>query len=378
MQIPKVLEIVKMRISAFRAVSLSAFLAVFLMTSLVLPAVAEEDGWYLRAQGGGNFADDPDIWGTGGTVFNRTSDIATGYVAGAALGRAFGKLRLEGEFLYRRNGLDALNGVSTGVSGDRSVRSATANLLYDIYSFEAYPDRPFDLYAGFGLGVARVSLDDVTEGGAPLVDDSDSVFAYQALAGIRHRFAPQWSVNLDYRYFATERPEFGLVAGGTVKSDVEDHSVLFGITWHFGVPAKAAPAPATPSVMPVVAPALVPAPAPAPAAPEKKTFLVFFDWDKSDIRPDAAAILTEAATAAKGGALTVVLRLVGHADRSGPRPYNQRLSEHRALAVKDFLVSQGLSADVIATLGKGEDDPLVATPDGVREPRNRRVEIALP
>ena len=67
----------------------------------------------------------------------------------------------------------------------------------------------------------------------------------------------------------------------------------------------------------------------------------------------------------------------GHADRSGPTAYNQRLSERRAAAVKTALVREGVSEGTIQTAGRGENENLVPTADGVREPRNRRVEIVF-
>jgi outer membrane protein OmpA-like peptidoglycan-associated protein len=67
----------------------------------------------------------------------------------------------------------------------------------------------------------------------------------------------------------------------------------------------------------------------------------------------------------------------GHADRSGPTNYNQRLSERRAEAVKSALVREGVPGNIIQTSGRGENENLVATADGVREPRNRRVEIVF-
>jgi OmpA-OmpF porin, OOP family len=67
----------------------------------------------------------------------------------------------------------------------------------------------------------------------------------------------------------------------------------------------------------------------------------------------------------------------GHADRSGPDNYNVRLSERRATAVKNQLVREGVPAGIIQTAGKGERENLVQTADGVREPRNRRVEIVF-
>jgi outer membrane protein OmpA-like peptidoglycan-associated protein len=114
-------------------------------------------------------------------------------------------------------------------------------------------------------------------------------------------------------------------------------------------------------------------PAPAPAA---RTYLVFFDFDRSDITPEAASIIRQAADDAKRTNVRLIVA-TGHADRSGPTDYNQRLSERRAAAVKGALVREGIAAGTIQTSGRGENDNLVATPDGVREPRNRRVEIAF-
>ncbi|MFZ1415933.1 MAG: OmpA family protein [Defluviicoccus sp.] len=108
------------------------------------------------------------------------------------------------------------------------------------------------------------------------------------------------------------------------------------------------------------------------AAPEK--FLVFFDFAKSTLTPDARNSIANAAKAAKtAGAAKLIV--VGHADRAGPEDYNLRLSKRRADAVKGELVRLGVSPTVITTEGRGETDPLVPTADGVREPQNRRVEI---
>ena len=65
----------------------------------------------------------------------------------------------------------------------------------------------------------------------------------------------------------------------------------------------------------------------------------------------------------------------GHTDTSGPESYNMALSLRRANAVKDALVRDGVPAQAIVVIGKGESQPLTPTGDGVREPQNRRVEI---
>ena len=113
-----------------------------------------------------------------------------------------------------------------------------------------------------------------------------------------------------------------------------------------------------------------PAPAPVPVGP----FIVFFDWDKSDITPEAAAILDNAAAAyAQTGRASVML--AGHADKSGSDAYNVALSQRRADAVKAYLAGKGIADGAITTQAFGESRPLVETADGVREPQNRRVEI---
>ncbi len=128
-------------------------------------------------------------------------------------------------------------------------------------------------------------------------------------------------------------------------------------------------------VIAAAAPPPAPAPAPAPAPSVPKTYLVFFDFDRSDITPEAANIIRQAAGDAKRGNVRVVV--TGHADRAGATDYNQRLSERRAASVRAALVREGVAASTIQMSGRGENDNLVATPDGAREPRNRRVEIAF-
>jgi outer membrane protein OmpA-like peptidoglycan-associated protein len=114
--------------------------------------------------------------------------------------------------------------------------------------------------------------------------------------------------------------------------------------------------------------------APAPVAMAPGDYLVFFDWNKANITPEAASILkTVAANAKKMGEPKIVA--TGHTDTSGSADYNMGLSVRRAEAVKADLVTLGVPAANITTVGKGQEDPLVPTGDGVREPQNRRVQI---
>ena len=116
------------------------------------------------------------------------------------------------------------------------------------------------------------------------------------------------------------------------------------------------------------------APAQVSEASSETRFIVFFDWSKPDINRDAAAILDKV-TAEVAGRPGSRLVLAGHSDRSGPAGANLRSSKRRAEAVRDYLVKHGVPAGAITFQAYGEQQPIVATEDGVREVQNRRVEI---
>jgi outer membrane protein OmpA-like peptidoglycan-associated protein len=120
-------------------------------------------------------------------------------------------------------------------------------------------------------------------------------------------------------------------------------------------------------------------PPPAPAAPPPppvKNFLVFFDFNKSSLTPRALDIVKEAAATAKAGQNARVT-CTGHTDTVGPANYNMALSLRRASTVKSALVKEGVPADSISVVGRGETALLVPTKDNIREPQNRRVEIVI-
>jgi len=148
---------------------------------------------------------------------------------------------------------------------------------------------------------------------------------------------------------------------------------------------KEAPRAAAPAPAPARAPAA--APAPRPAA-QRVTLAAdaLFDFDKAVLRPEGRAALDKLANDVRGVTLEVIV-VVGHADRIGSDAYNQRLSERRAAAVKDYLVSKGIDPNRVYTEGKGEKQPVTAGKCGtsVRKTRqlieclqpDRRVEIEV-
>ena len=101
---------------------------------------------------------------------------------------------------------------------------------------------------------------------------------------------------------------------------------------------------------------------------------MFFEWDKSDVTPEAAGILDNAIAQYQNCGSARVM-LAGHTDRSGSASYNVGLSQRRADAVKGYLTSRAIPDTVIASEAFGESRPRVDTADGVREVQNRRVEV---
>jgi OOP family OmpA-OmpF porin len=113
-----------------------------------------------------------------------------------------------------------------------------------------------------------------------------------------------------------------------------------------------------------------------PMAPEDAKYLVFFDFDSAKVDAGGNSVLDSVAAEIAKQRVTGV-NVVGHADASGPKSYNKRLSAKRANAVRDALAAHGIDAGLLAIDSKGEDALMVPTPDGVREPANRRVEITF-
>ncbi len=145
-----------------------------------------------------------------------------------------------------------------------------------------------------------------------------------------------------------------------------------------------APAPA-PVVAPPPAPAVAPPPPPAPPAPppppaapkvQKITIAskALFDFDKAVLRPEGKKALdTEVVAKLKQIQKVELVLVTGHTDRLGSQAYNQKLSERRAAAVRDYLASQGVAKDKIETLGMGKTQPV----PGVKcEQKNRKELIA--
>jgi outer membrane protein OmpA-like peptidoglycan-associated protein len=314
-------------------------------TALLLPSVGlAQDinplpGFYVGS-GAGLGLSLTNTTSIGGSVW---SDVGFG-VGALFLGYDFVGLRTEIEVIYGQvNVHSQLPGVPQQLSATGRQVQVMAKALYDFF-----PASALTPYVGVGAGIAFVSTDTALFG--------STQFGYEGILGLGWNIDSQWRVAVEGRYFGTTDPSFNL--GNTVVTYRNNGlGLVVGAQYKFAPPAPAAAPPS-------------PAPAAAPS------FMVFFDWDRSNLSAQALATIKQAAGAykAKGSAR---ITATGHTDKSGPEAYNMALSLRRANAVKDALVREGVPAQAIAVIGRGESQPLVQTADGVREPQNRRVEIVL-
>jgi len=103
---------------------------------------------------------------------------------------------------------------------------------------------------------------------------------------------------------------------------------------------------------------------------------VHFDFDKATLRPEAKAILNEAA-ALLNKHERVVVEVAGHTDSVGAEAYNQGLSERRANAVEDYLTDKGVKASRLSARGHGESRPVASNDTKEGRAENRRVELIV-
>ena len=181
--------------------------------------------------------------------------------------------------------------------------------------------------------------------------------------------------------FANVTPNLTDSQGAAVKDASGACVVTSGVVHPDCAGAKPAPArpaepakPAAPAEAPKAAP---PAARPAPASVKQAVVIqadALFDFDKSVLRPDGRKSIDDAVAKLQGVDVEMVIA-TGHTDSVGSDAYNQKLSERRANAVKDYLVSKGIPAAKITTIGKGESQPVATNKTAEGRQKNRRVDI---
>ena len=142
-------------------------------------------------------------------------------------------------------------------------------------------------------------------------------------------------------------------------------------------PAPKPSAPAAPGAPAAPATPAAPAAKAAPASVKQAVVIqadALFDFDKSVLRADGKKNIDDALAKLAGVDVEMVIA-TGHTDSIGTDAYNQKLSDRRAAAVKEYLASKGIATSKITTLGKGESQPVATNKTKEGRQKNRRVDI---
>ena len=110
--------------------------------------------------------------------------------------------------------------------------------------------------------------------------------------------------------------------------------------------------------------------------PRPVTFILYFVEATDQFTPESQALVDQIMVAIASRPAPE-LTVAGHTDAVGTDQYNDTLSLRRAERVRALLITRGIAPDSIRAIGRGKREPRVPTPDGVAEPRNRRVEITV-
>src|SRR3569623_883728 len=217
-------------------------------TALATPALARDKAWYVGVEG---------IHFVIGTTKDAAKvDHNYGYDVDGNGGDDFGMFRIEAEVAYKSANVDAWRsslqtpafnaggaqvlsspGTYNYAGGKTTALSFMLNGMLDFGD-----DDGLQGFVGGGVGVARIKADQYalnTYGN--FLDDSDTVFAWQAIAGIRAPITDHIDASLKYRFFNAENVKLVDVAGRTLDGRFRSHSLLGGFTFNFGGAAPPPP-----------------------------------------------------------------------------------------------------------------------------------------
>lgn len=271
-----------------------------------------------------------------------------------------------------------------------------------LYFFSRGKLRPF-LLAGVGVAHNSVHYDGI----APTADADGSRYSWMANvgAGAQYLFTENIGMQADLRHVISQAEADGGMLGSDRRETVGNTYLNVGAIFRFGAPKKLAaaepvavqprPEPAPPPVevskpvpqpMAEVKPAPMTEPEPEAVAFPKVTIQseMLFGFDKSTVKPEGKVALDEQVVEKMQANPQVELLLItGHTDRIGSDQYNQKLSQRRADAVKEYLVSKGIEASRLHSVGKGETEPVAECSDARRKALiqclqpNRRVVLEI-
>lgn len=291
---------------------------------------------------------------------------APGFSGFAGVGYGFGNgLRVEAEGTYLQSHVNRIS--PQNAHGHDQVYGGLVDVLYDIDLKDHFGiNVPVTPYVGVGAGYLVNSYN--VHGPVRNITGTQGSFGYQGIVGAAFDTGvPGLVATVDYRMIGQTMSKDSYHDEDSRFDHRFNHVFTVGIRYAFNT------APAAPVETPIVS---------APAPKEARTYLVFFDWDRSDLSTQAKAIVDRAAEASRS-TTTTNIDVTGYSDNSTAHPgpvgekYNLRLSLNRANAVKSELVKDGVDINAITVRGLGDKVQFVKTAPNTREALNRRVVITL-
>jgi len=262
----------------FKLLAGAAVAAVFAASGAAAQTDYNPVGWYGAVDLGYHWPESSEFNTSAGSSFDIKAD--NDWAGFARLGYQLNShWRIEGELGYRQGDLKSVIGKNSSVvalcdpqtirsvaapacgdpDGNQTTWTLMANVIYDVL-----PQSAFDPFIGVGVGAARVKMKangqlsnvpGVITGANPafqnlVINDDDTAFAWQAIAGVAWHATDRLAVDLTYRYLGTSDLNFASVGTapggyqpGTFQGDIRDSSVTLGVRYSFAPPPPPPPPP---------------------------------------------------------------------------------------------------------------------------------------
>ena len=328
-----------------------------LLAAPACASAADGDEWYVAPFLGGTHPD-----------YRRDTD-QNSVAYGAAIGRELGPVfNIE----FSGNGTISAHTVAPLPAGHLNLDALSLDML-------AVANRTGTVspYVGLGLGAVRTDYK-FNGGGDP---GFDTRLGVEAEVGL---MVKMWE-STDRTSKLALRPELKMRWADPGNANLKDYLYMVGLQYSFGgspvataipVALPPPPPPPPPPAPPPPAPTPPPAPPPVPAFPAAKATItlegVNFAFNKADLTAESRPVLDDVATGLKNHP-RVKVEIQGHTDSIGADAYNLKLSQRRAESVREYLISDGVSADQLVAKGYGESQPIASNKTDEGRAKNRRV-----
>jgi len=341
----------------FRFLNATAVLVVLILLSCASGALAENKAGQITLTpfwGGHIFDKDQNL-----DKYGRTGGLGIGYNLTDNWG-------LEALFNYSTTNAKEIFDPNTATTIPKDDAHAIMGRLEAQYNITGISDRLVPFLA-VGAGAVKVDSDQAGF-------DSNTDFLLDYGGGLKLYLTPAIALRGDIRH-AIVFPKDDPNDNDYFSNVLYTVGLMFALGGKEEVKEEVAPPPPPPAPAPEVKEEVAP---PPPPKEEQGAYVfrnIYFDFDKSTIKPESEPILDEVSDFLKANP-NMKMEIQGHTDSKGTAAYNLKLSDRRAASVKAYLVKNGIAADRLTTKGYGLSKPVASNDTEEGRAKNRRVEFA--